>query len=88
MAVVTIPWTDGTGNITLTFTGQGNSTIIVESDDNDLDVERSQDIVVKTVVGNVRKTVTVVQQAGVNFRTSDGKAVRLSNGLYFNVKDE
>jgi len=88
MAVVTIPWTDGTGNITLTFTGQGNSTIIVESDDNDLDVERSQDIVVKTVVGNVRKTVTVVQQAGVNFWTSDGKAVRLSNGLYFNVKDE
>lgn len=88
MAVVTIPWTDGTGNITLTFTGQGNSTIIVESDDNDLDVERSQDIVVKTVVGNVRKTVTVVQQAGVNFRTSDGKVVRLSNGLYFNVKDE
>lgn len=88
MAVMTIPWNAGTGNITLTFTGQGNSTIIVESDDNDLDIERSQNIVVKTVDGNVRKTVTVKQQAGVNFRTSDGKAVKLSNGLYFNVKDE
>lgn len=88
MAVVTIPWTDGTGNITLTFTGQGNSTIIVESDDNDLDVERSQDIVVKTADGSIRRTVTIVQSASPNFKTSDGKFIRLSNGLYFNVKDE
>ena len=88
MAQVTIPWSTGSGNIVLTFTGQGNATVIVTSDDNSLDGARSQDITVKTVDGSVRRTVTITQAAGPNFKTSDGKRVRLSNGLYFNVKDE
>lgn len=88
MAQVQIPWTTGTGNITLTFTGQGNATVVVESDDNNLDVARTQDITVKTIDGSIRRTVTIGQAAGPNFKTSEGKRVRLSNGLYFNVKDE
>lgn len=87
MATVVIPWTNGTGNITLTFTGQGNNTVIVESDDNNLDVARTQEITVKTLNGSIRRTVSVTQNAGTNFKTSDGKNVKLSNGLYFNVKD-
>lgn len=87
MAVVTIPWNIGTGNITLTFTGQGNGTVTVESDDNSIDVVRSQDITVRTLDGNIRKTVTIVQGASPNFRTSDGKFIRLNDGLYFNVKE-
>lgn len=88
MAQVVIPWTTGTGNITLTFTGEGNGTVIVTSDDNSLAVERSQDVTVKTVDGTIRRTVTITQAGGSNFRTSEGKRVRFSNGLYFNVKDE
>ena len=88
MAQVQIPWTTGTGNITLIFTGQGNATVVVESDDNNLDVARTQDITVKTIDGSIRRTVTIGQAAGPNFKTSDGNRVRLSNGLYFNVKDE
>ena len=87
MATVVIPWKSGNGNITLTFTGQGNNTVIVSSDDNNLDVARTQDITVKTLDGSIRRTVNITQGAGANFKTSDGKYVRLSNGLYFNVKD-
>ena len=87
MAQVVIPWNSGTGNITLTFNGSGDGTVTVTSDDNSLDVARSQNITVKTTDGSVRRTVTVTQAAGSNFRTSEEKRVRLSNGLYFNVKN-
>lgn len=36
MATKTIAWSSGTGNITLTYGGQGNGTITVQSDDNNL----------------------------------------------------
>lgn len=88
MAQVQIPWSTGTGNITLTFTGQGNATVIVTSDDNPLAVSRTQDITVKTLDGSISRTVTITQEAGPNFKTSDGNRFKLSNGLYFNVKDE
>ena len=88
MATTTKAWPTG-GNVTLTYGGQGNGTIVVESDDNPTDVARSMQIVVETSRGGtVSRTVTVTQAAGPNFRTSDGKRVKLSNGLYFNVKDE
>ena len=88
MAQIQIPWSTGTGNITLTFTGQGNATVIVTSDDNPLAVSRTQNITVKTLDGSISRTVTITQEAGPNFKTSDGKRFKLSNGLYFNVKDE
>lgn len=86
MAQVTIPWNSGTGNIVLTFTGQGNATVIVSSDDNSLDTERSQAITVKTLDGNIQRRVTITQAAGPNFKTKDGERVRLKDGNYLNIR--
>lgn len=86
MAQVTIPWNSGTGNIVLTFTGQGNATVIVSSDDNSLDTERSQAITVKTLDGSIQRKVTITQAAGPNFKTKDGERVRLKDGNYLNIR--
>ena len=88
MAQVTIPWNSGTGNIVLTFTGQGNATVIVSSDDNSLDTERSQAITIKTLDGSIQRRVTITQAAGPNFKTKDGERVRLKDGNYLNIKIE
>ena len=84
MATIQIPWTTGSGNITLTFTGQCNGTIVVTSDDNNLDEERSQVLTVSG--GGISRQVTVTQGAAPNFRMSDGKYLRLSDGKYLNVR--
>lgn len=88
MATKTIAWTSGTGNVTLTYGGQGNGHINVISDENNLCVERSMDVVVATTAGSpVRQvTVAITQEAGPNFRLSDGRALKLSDGKIFNVK--
>lgn len=86
MAQVTIPWNSGTGNIVLTFTGQGNATVIVSSDDNSLDTERSQDITVKTLDGSIQRRVTITQAAGPNFKTKNSERVRLKDGNYLNIR--
>lgn len=86
MAQVTIPWNSGSGNIVLTFTGQGNDTVIVTSDDNSLDTERSQSITVKTLDGSIQRRLTITQAAGPNFKTKDGHRVRLKDGDYLNIK--
>lgn len=86
MATIQIPWTTGDGNITLTFSGQGNGTIVVTSDDNNLDTERSQVLTISG--GGLSRNVIVTQGAAPNFRTSDGKFIRLSDGKYFNVQIE
>ena len=89
MAVVTIPWTNGSGNITLTFTGQGNGTSSVTSDANDLYVERSQKVTVKTTDERVEVELTIRQGARVpNFILSDGKYLVTSDGNHFNVREE
>lgn len=81
---IQIPWTTGSGNITLTFTGQGNGTIVVTSDDNNLDTERSQVLTISG--GGLSRNVTITQAAGPNFRLSDGKAMELNDGKYLNIK--
>ncbi len=60
MATKVIPWTNGNGNITLSYTGQGNDTVIVESDYNDLDVDRQETITFTT--GSITKTAVVSQK--------------------------
>lgn len=79
-----IAWTTGTGNITLTYDGEGNGTIVVASDDNNLSVERSQ--VVTVTAGSLTRQITIRQAACPNFKTSDGKFFKLADGKYFNVK--
>lgn len=85
MATTTKAWPTG-GNVTLTYGGQGNGTIVVESDDNPTDVARSMQIVVETSRGGtVSRTVTVTQAAGPNFRCYGGDIMRLSDGNYLSV---
>lgn len=86
MAVVRIPWTQGSGYITLTFTGQGNGTVVVSSDDNNLDVVRTQVLTISG--GGLSRQVTVTQGAAPNFRLADGQSMRLADGSYFNIKVE
>ena len=58
----TIPWTNGSGNIYLTYeSGSGNDTVVVSSDVNDLDVAREQELTFTGATGLVRK-VTVRQE--------------------------
>lgn len=63
MATKVIAWNTGSGNITLTYTGQGNGTIVVSSDQNNLSVARSQTITVKTTNNAVSQTLTIHQEA-------------------------
>lgn len=66
MATKVIAWETGTGNITLTYTGDGDGTIRVESDANNLATVRSQEITVRTTDGsNISRTVTIRQAARV-----------------------
>lgn len=88
MQTIQIPWATGTGNITLTFTGQGNGTIVVESDDNNLNQERSQTLTISG--GGISRQVTVVQSAKPsetpNFILRDGSYYCFRDGSLLNVK--
>lgn len=66
MPTKTIAWTTGTGNITLTYTGQGDGTILVSSDDN-TGAARSQTITIQTTTGTpvVTRNITINQAAYV-----------------------
>ena len=85
MATIRIPWNDGPGNIVLTYTGQGNQTVVVTSDTDNLGVERQQTITLKTSDGKVSAHVTIVQPTGmltlralqVVLRDSSGKILRV-----------
>lgn len=85
MATTTKNWPTG-GNVTLTYGGQGNGTIVVTSDDNPTDAARSMTITIETTRGGtVSRTVTVTQAAGPNFRGYGGDIMRLSDGNYLSV---
>ena len=87
MATKSIPWTTGSGDITLTYTGSGNGTIAVDSDMNNLDVSRSQQVTVETTKGGtVSQALTITQAAGPNFRLSNGDAFAPADYDYMNVQ--
>ena len=60
--VKTIPWDTGSGNIILNYTGDGDGDIVVTSDANDLKVDRSQVLTIKTSDNSVTRQVTVTQR--------------------------
>lgn len=62
MATKSIAWNTGTGNITLTYKGQGDGPISIQSDENNGSA-RSQVITVKTVDGAITKNLTIIQAA-------------------------
>lgn len=86
MATKTIEWGTGEGNITLTYTGQGNGSASISSDINE-GIDREQSIKVETTVGDDPKSENVlVKQVGLRevFDPSDGEFV-LADGGTFNV---
>lgn len=65
MATLTIPWNDGNGNIILTYTGQGDGTVTVQSDTDNLGADREQVITLKTADGTKAVQVTIQQATGM-----------------------
>lgn len=64
MATKVKPWPTG-GNVTLTYDGQGNGPIVIESDDNPTDEARSMIVTIETTRGTPvqTRTFTVTQAA-------------------------
>ena len=72
MATKTIAWTTGSGNITLTYTGQGNGPISVASDENDSFDDRSQSFNIVTTNGSPEQAVSIlVKQKGKTLPIGD-----------------
>lgn len=72
MATKTIAWTTGSGNITLTYEGQGNGSISVASDENDSFEERSQSFEIVTTAGSPEKAVSIlVKQQGKKYAVGE-----------------
>lgn len=87
MATLRIPWNDGNGNIILSCSGgQGNATVTVTTDTDNLGDDRSQVITLTTTGSNpatARITVTqptgmlTLRVDGVELRTTDGRTLRV-----------
>ena len=68
MATKTIAWTTGSGNITLTYTGQGNGSISVASDENTDFESRQQSFKIVTTNGTPEQAIDIlVKQAGKTY---------------------
>lgn len=65
MATLRIPWNDGNGNIILTYTGQGDGVVTVQSDTDNLGDDRRQVITLRTADGRATAQVTIVQRTGM-----------------------
>ena len=74
MARITIPWHDGPGNIVLTYTGQGNDTVVVTSDTDCIDHDRQQRVTFVVQNGVIRNDVET--SSGNLIRTASGNTVR------------
>jgi hypothetical protein len=79
-----IPWNDGNGNIVLTYNGQGNDTVTVSSDTDNVGYDRQQQITFVVQDGAIRHTIASSQ--GNRFRTSNGNYLRsLDNSMKVTV---
>lgn len=63
MATKSVAWTTGTGNILLTYQGQGDGPINISSDENNLGSARSQNVTIKTTDNTKSKIITINQAA-------------------------
>ena len=92
MASKSIAWDTGTGNITLTYDGQGDGSIVVTSDPNNLSVPRSMTVNVKA--GDITRQVTVNQAAQVApqyfyvYHTATGIIERFAVQPHFNLVEK
>lgn len=78
MATITIPWADGNGNVILTYTGQGDGTVTVQSDTDNLGDTRQMVLTLKTTGANpATATLTITQPTGMQVLIDvDGKTLR------------
>lgn len=84
MATLSIPWNDGDGNIVLTYTGEGNDTVVVTSDTDNLGKPRQQTVTFVVKDGAIRNTIET--SGGNQIRTSDGHILRsLDNSMKVTV---
>ena len=74
MASISIPWHDGPGNIVLTYTGQGNDTVVVTSDTDCIDHDRQQRVTFVVQNGVIRNDVET--SSGNLIRTASGNTVK------------
>lgn len=63
MANITKQWLVGTGQVTIEYDGQGDGTIVVTSDANDLYEARSMQVTVRTTDGSKSMLINIVQAA-------------------------
>ena len=56
-------WSDKTGNVKITFNGNGLETITIESDKNSTGVTRTMNLAVKTVDNKIIHNITITQFA-------------------------
>lgn len=82
---ISIPWNDGNGNIVLTYnSGQGDDTVTVRSDTDNLGQDRQQTISFVVQDGAIRHTI--VSGSGHLLRTADGHYLRsLDNAMKVTV---
>ena len=84
MASISIPWRDGPGNIVLTYTGQGNGTVTVTSDTDNLGHDRQQIVTFYVTDGAIRHTIA--SSSGHLLKTADGHYLRsLDNAMKVTV---
>lgn len=84
MASISIPWNDGAGNIILTYTGQGDGTVTVTSDTDNLGTDRQQIVTFVVTDGAIRNTIET--SSSHQLRTSDGNILRsLDNAMKVQV---
>lgn len=87
MATITIPWADGNGNVILTYDGQGDGTVTVRSDTDNLGDTRQMTITLKTAGANpATAQVTIIQPTGMQILLDvDGKTLRDADGKVLRV---
>ena len=84
MASISIPWHDGPGNIVLTYTGQGNGSVVVTSDTDNLGKSRQKVVTFVVSDGAIRNDVQTA--SGHLIRTSDGHTVQsIDNAMKVSV---
>lgn len=73
MATKQIAWGTGSGNIILTYQGQGDGPVSVVSDPNNIGTVRSKTITIKTTKGSVVTKNVTINQAACPFPVGDVK---------------
>ena len=74
---IAIPWRDGAGNIILTYNGQGDGSVTVTSDTDNLGTDRQQVVTFVITDGAIRHTIG----------TGNGNILRTSSGHYLRSLD-